>query len=117
MPDRSESDGFTMPAWGALGSLQEYWLDAWQRSILSLDVLRERGNIYPEHNAQGGPNVLRFQAELMRDGRKLERPVNYALVRIVPPAGTSIDPAKAPIHRGRSARRAWPRDRRHEARQ
>jgi hypothetical protein len=25
-------------------AVQEYWLDAWQRSILTLDVLRERGN-------------------------------------------------------------------------
>ena len=33
----------------------------------------------------------------MRDGRTLERPVNYALVRIIPPAGTKIDPTKAPI--------------------
>ncbi len=33
----------------------------------------------------------------MRDGRTLERPVNYLLVRIVPPAGTKIDPEKAPI--------------------
>ena len=30
------------------GAVQEYWLDAWQRSVLFLDVLRERGNIYQE---------------------------------------------------------------------
>ena len=77
--------------------LQEYWLDAWQRSILFLDVLRERGNIYLEHSAKEVPHVLNFKAELVRDGRTLERPVNYALVRIVPPDGTQIDPAKAPI--------------------
>ena len=27
-------------------AVQEYWLDAWQRSILMLDVLRERGNTF-----------------------------------------------------------------------
>ena len=43
-----------------LNFVQEYWVDAWQRSILSLDVLRERGNIYLEHNAQNAPNVLSF---------------------------------------------------------
>ena len=32
--------------------VQDYWQDAWQRSILMLDVLRQRGNIYREHNAR-----------------------------------------------------------------
>ena len=77
--------------------LQDYWLDAWQRAILSLDVLRERGNIYLDHSAREVPHVLNFEVELVRDGRTLERPVNYALVRIVPPDGTVIDPSKAPM--------------------
>jgi pimeloyl-ACP methyl ester carboxylesterase len=83
--------------WPDIGSFGEYWLDAWQRSILFLDILRERGNIYLEHGAKEVPHVLDFKAELVRDGRTLARPVNYALVHIVPPAGTKIDPAKAPI--------------------
>ena len=62
-----------------------------------LDVLRERGNTYLEQSAKEVPHVLGFKAELVHDGRTLERPVNYALVRIVPPAGTKIDPTKAPI--------------------
>src|SRR6478672_920915 len=78
-------------------AVQEYWLDAWQRSVLLLDVLRERGNTYLEQTAKEVPHVLGFQAELVRDGRTLERPVNYLLVRIIPPAGVKIDPAKAPI--------------------
>jgi pimeloyl-ACP methyl ester carboxylesterase len=78
-------------------SLQEYWQDAWQRAILSLDVLRERGNIYLDHSAKEVPHVLSFKAELVRDGRTLDRPVNYALVRIVPPDGTVVDRAKVPI--------------------
>ncbi len=40
---------------------------------------------------------LSFPTELVRDGRTLDRPVNYALVRIVPSAGTQVDPTKAPI--------------------
>jgi pimeloyl-ACP methyl ester carboxylesterase len=43
------------------------------------------------------PHVLTFSAEIVMDGRKLERPVNYVLVRIVPPAGTTIDPHKRPF--------------------
>ena len=31
------------------------------------------------------------QVELVIDGRTLERPVNYALVRVVPPKGVEID--------------------------
>src|SRR6478672_7871009 len=29
----------------SLNFVQDYWVDAWQRSILTLDLLRERGNI------------------------------------------------------------------------
>jgi pimeloyl-ACP methyl ester carboxylesterase len=41
--------------------------------------------------------VLEFEAELIMDGRRLERPVNYCLVRIVPPAGVEVDPAQRPF--------------------
>ena len=75
----------------------EYWVDAWQRSVLLLDVLRQRGNNSIEHNARKAPNVLSFEVELVLDGRSLPRPVNYALVRIVPPKGASIDQKKRPF--------------------
>jgi len=78
------------PAW-------EYWTDACQRSALFLDTLRERGNNYREHAAQDVPHVLDFPVELVCDGRTLARPVNYGLVRIVPPAGVDVDPSKPPI--------------------
>ena len=74
----------------------EYWTDAWQRSILVLDVLRQRGNNYIEHNARKAPHVLKFAAELVLDGRTLGRPVNYVLVRI-DPEGTATDPRKRPF--------------------
>src|ERR1700758_5016022 len=77
--------------------LFDYWIDAWQRSILLLDVLRQRGNNSRQHNARKAPNVLSFDAELVLDGRSLPRPVNYGLVRIVPPKGTTIDPHKRPF--------------------
>jgi hypothetical protein len=31
-----------MQKWPDFGAVQEYWFDAWQRSVLVLDVLRER---------------------------------------------------------------------------
>jgi uncharacterized protein DUF3141 len=75
----------------------DYWLDAWQRSVLTLDVLRQRGNIYYEHNAMNAPNVLSFEGQLVLDGRTLERPVNYVLARIVPTDGKEPDPTKRPF--------------------
>src|SRR5215470_3435625 len=77
--------------------LLDYWVDAWQRYILLLDVLRQRGNNCIEHNARKAPHVLSFNAELVLDGRKFPRPVNYVLARIVPPQGTAIDPHKRPF--------------------
>jgi pimeloyl-ACP methyl ester carboxylesterase len=86
-----------MKYWGDFSAVQEYWLDACQRIVLTLDVLRERGNIHLEQSAKEVPNVLSFKGELVRDGRTLERPVNYGLVRIIPPEGTKTDPAEAPF--------------------
>ncbi|MCL6699706.1 DUF3141 domain-containing protein [Sphingomonas sp. NSE70-1] len=81
----------------SLGPAHDYLLDAWQRSVLFLDVLRQRGNIYREQQEKAAPNVLEFDAEVVLDGRKLARPVNYGLVRIKPPKGVKIDPAKRPF--------------------
>ena len=92
-----ESERTWAPGWAMFTAGQEYWRDAWERSVLTLDVLRQRGNNYVERTEQTAPHVLTFAAELVLDGRKLERPVNYALVRIVPPAGTAVDPHKRPF--------------------
>ena len=81
------------PLFEPVNAAAEYWVDAWQRSILLLDVLRQRGNNCVEHNAREAPHVLNFDVELVLDGRLLPRPVNYALVRIIPPKGASIDPS------------------------
>jgi hypothetical protein len=79
------------------GPAHEYLRDACQRSILFLDVLRRRGNIYREQQAKTAPNVLEFDVELVLDGRTLPRPVSYGLVRIRPPKGIRTDPAKRPF--------------------
>jgi pimeloyl-ACP methyl ester carboxylesterase len=77
--------------------LQDYWVDACQRWILMLDVLRQRGNNYLEQTARLSPTVLNFASEVEMDGRAFERPVNYLLLRIKPPAGITIDPSKRPF--------------------
>ena len=86
-----------MPFAGFFAPAMEYAVDAAQRWVLFLDVMRQRGNQYREHMAQTAPNVLSYAAELIMDGRRLERPVNYGLVRIVPPAGVEIDHLKRPF--------------------
>ena len=95
--------------------LPDYLIDAWQRGVIFLDVLRQRGNQHFQDAAKLAPNVLTFTPELLVDGRTFERPVNYALVRIVPPPGVTIDERKRPFIVVRSARRPWAGHRRDEA--
>jgi pimeloyl-ACP methyl ester carboxylesterase len=75
----------------------EYLADAAQRSVLFWDVMRQRGNTYREQLAKIAPHVLDYAAELVIDGRTLDRPVNYALARITPPKGIEIDPRRRPF--------------------
>jgi hypothetical protein len=75
----------------------EYWVDAWQRTILFWDVLRQRSDQYYAQKAKAVPHVLIFDAEPVLDARTFDRPVNYGLVRIKPPAGVVIDPKKRPF--------------------
>ncbi|MGZ9117088.1 MAG: DUF3141 domain-containing protein, partial [Methylocystis sp.] len=77
--------------------LFDYWRDACERSLLFLDILRRRGNDYLVQSARTAPHMLNFEAEVLVDGRTLPKPVNYALVRIIPPADVAIDPNKRPF--------------------
>ena len=90
----------------------DYWVDACQRTVLFWDVLRKRGNQAIEHYKAGKPPVLVFDYEMVIDGRQLERPVNYALVRIRPEAGETHRPEEAAVRDRRPARRPRPRHRR-----
>jgi pimeloyl-ACP methyl ester carboxylesterase/tellurite resistance protein len=67
----------------AFVNLCDYWTDSLQRSVLFWDTMRRRGNNYMGHLLAGQPPVLTFDYEIIMDGRKFERPVNYALARIV----------------------------------
>ena len=75
----------------------EYWTDAWQRSILFMDVLYRRGTERNARERETAPHVLNFEFETIIDGRTLARPVNYSLMRIVPPADMKIDENKRPF--------------------
>jgi len=85
------------PMSGLVASAVEYMVDAGQRSVLFLDIMRQRGDQYREHVAQTAPHVLQYAAELITDGRSLEEPVNYALVRIIPPKDVEIDMSRRPF--------------------
>ena len=85
------------PMSGLVASAVEYMMDASQRSVLFLDVLRRRGDQYREHIAETAPHVLQYAAELIIDGRKLDEPVNYALVRIIPPKDVEIGLNRRPF--------------------
>ncbi len=80
-----------------LSAVADYLTDAAQRTVLYWDVMRQRGNQYREHLAETVPHVLDYEVELVLDGRTLERPVNYVLVRVVPPQGVEIDPKSRPF--------------------
>ena len=84
--------------WALPQAAAEYWIDAWQRTVLTWDVLRQRGNQYLAHQQSGKPPVLVFDYEMVVDGRTLDKPANYALVRITPPADCPpADAAKRPF--------------------
>lgn len=82
---------------GPLSPVFNYIVDAAQRSVLYLDVMRQRGNQYRAHMHETVPHVLDYDAELVVDGRTLERPINYALARIRPPDSVKIKGIKSPV--------------------
>jgi len=80
-----------MDAWPA------YMIDALQRSVLFVDLLRRRGNEEIEITSRPTATVLRFDHEVVMTGRSLARPINYSLLRILPTPGRATDPRKRPV--------------------
>jgi len=78
-----------------------YWVDAMQRNVLFLDLLRDRANNMLEHERAGKPPLLDFDYEIVLDARTFERPANYALARILGAHGERmqdcLDPGKPPV--------------------
>jgi hypothetical protein len=99
LPDQKQPasiGAFTAPL-GIFGPAMEYMVDAAQRSVLFWDVMRQRGNQYRQHLTETAPHVLDYEVELVLDGRTFDRPVNYALVKVVPPPGIELDPTRRPF--------------------
>ncbi|MGN6369816.1 MAG: DUF3141 domain-containing protein [Phycisphaerae bacterium] len=82
---------------GALGAAADYAVDTYQRSMIFVDVLRKSGMQQAEMCARPVNAVLMFDYEVVMRGTDLPRPVNYALVRVIPPKDTSIDDTKRPV--------------------
>ena len=78
-------------------AFNEYARDFWQRSFLFLDILRQRGNQRENMLAHGVASVLIYDSELVMRGDELRHPVNYSLLRIIPPEGVEIDDRKRPV--------------------
>jgi hypothetical protein len=96
----TEAHGDAGQAWPAMPYAWEagsYGRDAIERWFLFLDVMRQRSERYREQTAKPAPHVLKFDFELIMDGQKLARPVNYVLLRMKPPAGMDIDKRKRPF--------------------
>ena len=78
-------------------AFNEYARDFWERSVLFLDILRQRGNQREEMLAHQITSVLIYDSELVMRGDELPHPVNYSLLRIIPPDGAVIDDRKRPV--------------------
>ncbi len=74
----------------------DYLHDRAQRFALTMDTLRERGDIFVAHEKAGCPPVLIYEYDIVQDAATFPRPCNYMLLRIKPPAEVTIDPAKRP---------------------
>jgi pimeloyl-ACP methyl ester carboxylesterase len=76
--------------------LAGYLRDAGERTTLTLDALRKRGDIFLEHEEAGCPPVLIYDYEIVMDGKDLPYPSNYMLLRIIPPDGVEVVNRKRP---------------------
>ena len=78
-----------------------YMVDAWQRSILFWDVLRQRADNIAEHDRADMPPLLDFKYEMILDARTFDVPVNYALLKIIEIGedcwDECVDPDKPPV--------------------
>ncbi len=91
----SETSGFEHRSpWMAWTSYVE---DSLQRSVLFWETIRQRGNNFLEHQQAGNPPVLVFDYETVSDARRFENPVNYELLRIIPPKGVTVDDSRRPF--------------------
>jgi pimeloyl-ACP methyl ester carboxylesterase len=88
--------GLPIAPWDFFAQWARYTTDFAQRGVLFWDTLRRRGNTFIAHEHAGNPPVLHFRYETLLDARTFEHPVNYALLRILPPEGATVDPKRRP---------------------
>ncbi len=88
---------FALDAGHGMTTWPDYMVDAFQRSILFLDLLRQRGDEEIEITSRPTATVLSFGHDVLMDGRSLPRPINYTLSRIISPPGVTTDPRKRPV--------------------
>jgi hypothetical protein len=97
-PEAPQDIATSTPFWNQILAYQH---DRWQRSVLFLDVLRQRANNLLAHDEAGMPPPLDFAFETILDARHFERPANYALLLITrcknDRAADCIDPNKPPV--------------------
>ncbi|MEM1243387.1 MAG: DUF3141 domain-containing protein [Pseudomonadota bacterium] len=74
-----------------------YLLDAYQRTIIFLDVLRQRGDEQEAITHRPLATVFAFKYEILLNGKTFSRPVNYYLGRILATDNQQFKLNKAPV--------------------
>lgn len=104
-PTSSERTRAAVTPWALAGTILSdfvsYQRDAWERSILFFDVLRQRADNMLAHELAGKPPLLDFDYQTVLDARSFRRPANYVLLRIARYADKCLedclDPTKPPV--------------------
>lgn len=73
-----------------------YSMDFMRRLILTTDIIRQRADSDAVHEQADCPPVLTYDSKVVVDGRKLQHPVNYLLLKIIAPKGVEIKEWKRP---------------------
>lgn len=77
--------------------LSDYLTDTYQRSLIFLDILRQRGDEQASISERPLATVFVFEHEIIMSGHALKRPINYYLGHILPPRDCAINPKKPPV--------------------
>lgn len=89
-----EKDNLMIPS---VYAWYDYLMDYSQRSVLFLDTLRQRADDILSYRAQGYPLIIKFDYQVLIDGRTLSEPCNYSLLKIKPLSGQVINEKLQPI--------------------
>ena len=72
-PQQTVTTAWTLAS-GILSDFVAYQRDAWERSVLFLDALRQRADNMLAHERAGKPPLLDFDYEIVVDARGFDRP-------------------------------------------